>query len=214
MTGSRMVRRAGAKTAAFLLAFLLCGSMMSAAAQGNGKTYTLRETEDGLTIAASEGVADWELPDLPAGQTRAPGELQLVNTTGKTAWLTLQEIQLPYDDPVAMRYLDQLHITVKNGNKVLYDGAYSRIMDKNGLRLSVELAPQGIARLSVSMHCAFTYTGQADQDTAGVAWRFAAAVREEGNGPDMTVLLLIAGGVVLLLLVVWLILTLVKRRRR
>ena len=62
------------------------------------------------------------------------------------------------------------------GETVLYDGAYSRIAEEGGLKLSVEnLQPGEVREYTVSLYCDFTYEGDPSMTAQQVYWRFQAS---------------------------------------
>ncbi len=173
------------------------------------KAYTLSETpqQNGVINEEPAEPAFWELPQVPAGQTlHTQGSLILKNTTGLTAQMTLDTVSLPYDHPEALEYLNHLTITVKDGDKILYDGPYSRINDENGLQIDLELESGATKTYTIQLRCDFSYTGELADASQYIAWMFSAAsvTEETPTQPvqqqlptDAMLLLCIAGGLVL-----------------
>ena len=73
--------------------------------------------------------AFWEYPQLTAGQTRRNGGLTLINHSLGPVKVALDSVQFPYDNEEALTYLNALHLTIRDGDQVLYDGAFSRLGD-------------------------------------------------------------------------------------
>lgn len=156
---------------------ILCLDVFPAAAQADEKTVAV--VEDGSTIkiaATPEEPAFWEKPAMSAGQKRLqPGTLRLVNNSSKSVDFELSEIVLPYDNVEALTYLDDLWITIKEGDAVLYDNTYSRIAGEDGLSIKMEKWAPGSERvLSIWMECPFTYDGGNPSEIleGGIAWDF------------------------------------------
>ena len=103
-------------TAAF--GALLCGLLFLLpvqAAEVREKTYALESAGTKTAFRADrEEAAFWEYPQLVPGQTLT-GQLTLVNRTGETSAVSLDGVQLPYDDVEALTYLNAVSLRVEKG---------------------------------------------------------------------------------------------------
>lgn len=164
------------KGLAFCLCILWLG-LFPVMAQVDEKTVAV--VDDGSTVkitSTPEEAAFWEYPTMSAGQIRLqPGTLRLVNSSSKTVDFELSAIVLPYDNLEALTYLDDLWITIKEGEAVLYDNTYSRIAGEEGLSIKMEQWAPGSERvLSIWMECPFTYDGGSPSEIMGdpLVWDF------------------------------------------
>ena len=118
--------------------------------------------------------AFWEFPQLKAGQTRRDGALNFTNRSGGSVTLRLTEVQFPYDDQAAIGYLNALHLTLRDGDRVLYDGAFVRLND-DGLTEAVTLKNGETRTLSVDLSCDFAYEGAVTCGEQVMYWNWAAS---------------------------------------
>lgn len=161
----------------FAAAAILCMGLFPASAQVDEKTVAVVDDGDSVKIAASpEDAAFWEKPIMSAGQIRLqPGTLRLVNNSTKTVDFSLSEIVLPYGNLAALTYLDDLWITIKEGDAVVYENTYSRIAGENGFSIHMEQWAPGSERVfSIWMECPFTYDGGKPSDIMEgiITWDF------------------------------------------
>ena len=200
--------------AAVLLAGVIavwCGGVTAAESTGSARTITLGA--DRSLSADSQSPTFWEFPQLQAGETRTGGRLTLRNSGEETETIALRRVELPYDDPAALAYLDALYLTVQSGDTVVYSGTYAHCMDEEGgLQLAAfDLAAGGSETYTISMSCDFGYTGSAAL-TAPLNWRFGTSASSGGQVrlPGVLAVLCVSGGV----LVICAVLALVAGRRR
>lgn len=142
---------------------------------------TVEQETAKLTSAPSSAVL-WEYPNLTAGETAPEGTLTLCNDSEYEAKLLLTGIDLPYDDPEAIRYLNALHLTVSDGDTVVYDDVYARIMDtEGGLHLDIPTLRAGESKTyRISLRCDFAYDGKTNFNE-GILWNFSSEVTYEGT---------------------------------
>ena len=89
---------------------------------------------------------------------------------GKGVHITFNE-----DNTIAI----ELHIVVKNGETVVYDGAYSCINDGAGIDLNTELAPNSTVAFSIQLRCDFEYAGSGLAEEDMINWLFYAVVTQD-----------------------------------
>lgn len=213
--------------AAGLGAFLLAAGWPAAASEEGvaEKTLIIKiEDEAGYFEEAPIDAAFWEMPLLPAGQNRAPGTLTILNQSDQTLEVTLRSVELPYDNAEAFAYFDRLRITVCEGEQVWYDGAYSRINDADGLKLSFTLPAGGSKQFSIGMRCAMDFVGNPAEYAAFCKWDFLASTVLSGEDENpgsvntfektVTIFFFAALGIFLLCLVLGLIQWRSRRKKR
>lgn len=155
--------------------------MPAQAAEVREKTYALETAGTKTAFRASrEEAAFWEYPQLVPGQTMT-GQLTLVNRTGETSAVSLDGVQLPYDDVEALTYLNAVSLRVEKGDEVLYDGPYVRIADAHPY-ISAELEPGEGITLDITAWCQYGYDG--DVAPGLITWDFAAEVSAPWETPD------------------------------
>ncbi len=180
---------------------------------GTAQQVVLSEFGESLMLSAQQEPAVWEQPTLQAGEALAtPGTLTLANNTTAEHTVTLDSVELPYDNTAALTYLNHLHLTVCEGDTVLYSGPYSRINDKDGgLVLSRRLAPGETATYTVGLRCDYTFTGDSTGLENGTLlnWQFYTVVQTPANAtaaafsdPALREVLLAVGAAAVLLAVV------------
>ena len=194
--------------------------------QAEEKTVTF--AADGtISMEPAGQAAFWEYPLLSAGQSRRAGTLRLVNASDKTVNFRLSSFGLPYGNVEALTYLNALHITVSEGDTVLYDGSYSRIADPDGLQIVMENWQPGSERvLTIALRCGFDYTGTFQQATVPMSWSFSAyfniaGVETTPQSPDLqtprpvttVIISSIAGGVAILCAIGGVVGVMIRRRR-
>lgn len=173
------------------------------------KSYVVADELSGI-LPEPDAAAFWEYPTLSAGQSRTDGVLRLANENAAAMDIRLRAVELPYGNDEALAYLDALRLRITDGETVIYDGDYSRVMDEDGLKLEVtELACGAEKQLQVSLFCDFRYEG--DPQTAGVQlnWLFEAVPSAEPQNVEtpnapvwVLVLLCVSGGLILLCVVI------------
>ncbi len=160
-----------------LCAILLCLTALPVSANDNTtQTYTLSMLGDNtLVFTREKAPALWEKPTLEAGQhTTMSGILTVQNSTSVEQKVSLNSIDLPFDNEDALRYLNHLNITVRNGSEVLYDGPYSRINDDRDFNLNMTLAPNTKEDYFIDLRCDYLYTGQGFAEDDLITWDFYA----------------------------------------
>ncbi len=188
-------------TAVLASALLLLHSPATLAeTAGTERTYTLGE---GKSFSADTDTPTfWEFPQLKAGETRSEGRLTIVNESGEDETIALLRVELPYDDTAALTYLDALHLKVEQGDTIVYDGTYSRVMDKEGgLQLAAfDLENGGSETYTITLSCDFNYTGAAAVPSP-LTWRFGASVASRSGGvklPGVLAVVYVSGGILVL----------------
>lgn len=162
---------------ACLVILLLVSAAGNVAAEELSKTYTLQMSETQGSIGITpETPAFWEYPVFYAGEDHIEGTMTVKNASNYTATMTLLDIALPYGDEQRMGYLDQLLVTVKEGDTVLFDNTYSHINDaEGGLQLHYEnMAPGEEHTYTIKMRCLYTYAGDPNADAVTMLWNFSA----------------------------------------
>ena len=156
-----------------LCVIILFTATLPVLADGDAQAYALiQSSADKLDIVIQNEPTVWESPSVQAGDTTIDSSMfALTNYTETTQTLTLRTVVFPYENEAALVYLNHLHITVQDGEKVLYDGVYSRINDKNGLSLSVTLEPNEEYILFIDLYCDYAYTGAGWNDEP-ITWEF------------------------------------------
>jgi hypothetical protein len=89
-------------------------------------------------------------------------------------------ITLPYDNEVALAYLNYVRIcVVRDDGAVVYDGPYCRITDNGRLDDGYMCAPGVAVTYTVSAWCAYDYAGKAAEDSSGITWQLAVSDHKE-----------------------------------
>ena len=166
----------------------------------------------------------WEAPELTAGESRTGGVLTLENTTAEAVTLSLSSIGFPYDDTDQMAYLDALQLEIRQGDTLLYNGAYSSVTSGAPV-IQAELEPGGTASYTISLSCPFRYTGSLSQHPV-MAWTFDSRMTvssgtEESNGisggelpiKSIAAIVCVAGAVLFLVLFIVLLVKLIRQKR-
>lgn len=198
------------KTARMALSLLLALGLCAGWAGADTVTDKSYIVTQGSILPEPNAAAFWEYPTLSAGQSREGGVLRLANEAGTAMDIRLKSVELPYGNDEALAYLDALRLRITDGDDVVYDGDYSRVMDGDGLNIQVAgLAAGEEKRLNVALYCDFRYEGDPQQTAVQVNWLFEAVSAEEAPGVDspgtsgwLLVLLCVAGGLVILCVVV------------
>ncbi|HIW73438.1 MAG TPA: hypothetical protein H9684_03875 [Firmicutes bacterium] len=179
-------RRGAALLAALLAAAILAPSAAADGAPAGGeadKVYRIVE-EDGQGEILAEPMEDafWEYPLLPAGQERT-GRFRVVNGTPRTVALTMTP-DLPVDDREALLYFSNLRVILRQADgTVAYDGPYTGLADAPPLLSFENLRAGEAAEYTVTLRCAFSYTGDPETESAPAVWNFQASARLDGS-PD------------------------------
>ncbi len=204
-----------------LAALLFCVSLTVCA--GTTQHITLTSFGDAVMLTATDAPAAWECPSLQAGEAlRDAGTLTLTNETDAARTISLEYVALPYDNDTALEYLNHVNITVREGARVLYDGPYTRINDKNGLVLHYALQPKTAVDLSIDLRCDYAFRGTKTglEDGTLIDWRFYTVMEAEAESKAEAFVdpalreILIAAIVALLLLVGVGAYEIVRRKRR
>ena len=161
-----------------VLAVLLFALPFSAAADSM-QHITLSEFDGALMLSAQAAPTDWELVCLQAGESPTDsGVLVLENTTAAPRSITLSHIELPFNDAAAIAYLQNVTLTVRDGDTVLYSGPYTRANDENGLKFSYDLEPAQKVTLMVDVACAYTVdNAQIPAEGVLADWKFYTVVK-------------------------------------
>ncbi len=166
-----------------LCAVLLCLIAVPVAAEDNtAQTYKLTVLGDDTAVFSAQNTPTlWEKPTLKAGQyMTTSGMLTVQNNTTVEQKIKLRTVELPYDNEEALRYLNHVYITVRDGSNVLYDGPYSRINDNRDFNLNVTLSANKKATYFIDLHCDYLYTGEGLATNDVIKWDFYA-VDETAN---------------------------------
>lgn len=184
-----------------LLALGLCAGWAGADTVTE-KSYIVTQ---GSILSEPNAAAFWEYPTLSAGQSREDGVLRLANQAGMAMDIRLKSVELPYGNDEALAYLDALRLRITDGDGVVYDGDYSRVMDGDGLEIEANLAAGEEKLLHVALYCDFRYEGDPQQTAVQVNWLFEAVTAQEAPGVDspaasvwVLVLVCVAGGLIIL----------------
>lgn len=152
------------------------------------KEFVLKMTETEGSITASPNTAAfWEYPLLRAGERfHTEGTLIIRNDSTIAASMVMEPVALPYGDEAKLKYLDNVMLTVKEGDTVLFDNSYAHINDaQGGLALIFnDMAPGETHTYTITMYCKYTYSGDTYADATPMSWRFSAkaqTVTEEGT---------------------------------
>ena len=160
-----------------LLAVLLFSLTFSATADSM-QHITLSEFDGALMLSAQAAPTDWELVNLQAGESPVDaGVLVLENLTAQTHTITLSHVELPFNNAAALAYLQNITLTVRDGDTVLYSGPYTRVNDENGLNFSYDLLPAQKVTLTVDVACAYTVdNAQVPEEGVLADWKFYTVV--------------------------------------
>lgn len=204
-----------------LVALLFCTSLGVCA--GTTQQIKLTSFGDAVMLSATEAPAAWECPSLKAGEAlREAGTLTLSNESDITRTISLDYVALPYDNNTALDYLNHINITLRDGSRVLYDGPYTRINDKNGLNLNYALQPRTAVALSVDLRCDYAFRGSETgfEDGTLIDWKFYTVLESETenkteafNDPALREIL-IAAAIAILLLVGVGVYEIIRRKQR
>lgn len=155
-----------------LLALCLCVCTASAETPADAARTLIW---NGTAMTSEDQIAAfWEYPQLQPGQTRRDGGLTLVNHTLGTVTVDIADLQLPYDDGTALAYLGALRLTIRDGDRVLYDGVFSKIND-DGLIEPVMLKGGETRRLSIDLACDFGYEGEVTCGPQVIYWNLVVS---------------------------------------
>lgn len=191
----------------FLLVLPLTFIWQAAAAGGTEALYTVTQEDNTILLQKDgEGLTFWEAPTVTAGQSQSGGTLTLRNDTEETLSLWLDEVELPYDNEAALRYLDYVSVDISEGGTTYYHGTISRIMENNRQVLLEDVAPGEERALSISISCAYTYEDDVPS-FASLIWQFNTSVEKEttpspalndqasDSGEGMLLAVKVAGGI-------------------
>lgn len=134
--------------------------------------------------ANTDVVTFWEAPMLNAGESYAPGKLTFQNAADAPTTLTLTKMALPYNQKEQLDYLDALHLIIRRGDQVVYDGSYARLTQSDTPVLQVSLQPGESAEYTVHLSCPFTYAQKVSQFPV-VAWTFESSSRMVVDTPPV-----------------------------
>lgn len=169
-----------------LLIFVLCAILLSllaaplsaTAASNDNVTQTYKLTalgDDTLAFSTENAPTLWEKPTLTGGQyMTATGSLTVHNATSTEQKIGLRTVELPFDNEEALRYLNHVYITVRNGSNVLYEGPYSRINDDRDFNLNTVLAANKKVEYFIDLRCEYAYTGNGFAEEDLIKWEFYA----------------------------------------
>ncbi len=146
------------------------------AADNTTQTYKLNVLGDNTLVFNTQNKATlWEKPTLKAGQyMTTSGMMTVHNCTSVEQKIGLRTVELPYDNEEALRYLNHVYITVRDGSNVLYDGPYSRINDNRDFNLNMILAPNKKMNYFIDLRCDYLYTGNGLTEDDFIKWEFYA----------------------------------------
>lgn len=135
---------------------------------------TLAESTDGVfTFVTKNAATVWERPSLRAGEVRTTaGVLVITNDTDSTQTIRLSAVDLPYDDPEVLEYLNHIRLTVRQGYTVLYDGKYSEINAAQEPVIYMELEAGATRNFTIDMRCDYTYAGDRFAGEHLLEWQF------------------------------------------
>ncbi len=169
-------------------------------------------TEGVFTFVTKNAATVWETPSLRAGEVRTDaGILTIINNTDNTQTVRLSTVVLPYDDPEVLEYLNHIHLTVRQGYTVLYDGKYSGINAAQEPVINIELEAGSTRNFTIDMRCDYTYAGDRFAGEHLLEWQFTnipLATEEEVDTPSFfsdTLVLQWLIAAVLTVVAVWII---------
>ncbi len=172
------------RVTAFVLCLLLI-SLSVAASPASNQIIKLTAKGDVLNFVATEPTTYWESPALRAGETAViNGTLTLINETDSPRNIYFENVKFPYQDAQALEYLNHLLLTVKQGDTVVYDGAYSCINNPDVKpQLGAFLEPQASCSYTISLRCDYTYTDEHYLGAALLEWTFSVETDPAPNFP-------------------------------
>ena len=142
------------------------------------KVYSLVMAETAGSISATpETPAFWEYPLLRAGEKFLVDGTMIVRNDGQTvASMVMEPVPLPYGDDAKLTYLDNILLTVTEGETVLFQNTYAHINDADGGLALIynDMAPGEEHTYTIRMECLFTYPGDVYEDAVPMSWRFSA----------------------------------------
>lgn len=210
------------KRVLLLLTAALLVFCLPLSAASTAQVLEIRNEDGRVSMVATQPVTFWESPSLRPGEAvTVAGTLTLTNTTDTACVLSFRSVEFPYGDTAALEYLNHLHITVKRGDIVLYEGPYSEINNENALTMNLSLAANSSATYTIDMYCDHTYTGTSLVNGTVLEWNFnrtdvatdtVPEAPEETFSDPLLQQWLIAGIVTALLLLVLLLIR--KQRQR
>lgn len=226
----------GSRTLALLLSILLLALPLAVSAEENaetGITLTPRPeivTEKTLFLSVVHNTAlftsdtdsptFWEQPELKPGAVFPEGTLTLLNNSVYEAHITLDGVHLPYGEEQQLRYLNALHLTVRDAatDEILYDGSYVHAADADGgLQLgTVTLAAGEQRSFKIGLRCALDY---GEEIGAYIDWKFTAKLtvndtKKVTADVEPMYYLWIGVGVLLAAVIVFVAIKVVRDRRR
>ncbi len=160
-----------------LCTVFLCLIAAPVAAEDNTiQTYKLSILGDNTLVFSTQNAPTlWEKPTLKAGQyMTVSGMLTVHNCTSTEQKIGLRTVELPYDNEEALRYLNHVYITLRDGSNVLYEGPYSRINDDRDFDLNIILAANKKKNYFIDLRCDYLYTGEGFAADDLIKWDFYA----------------------------------------
>lgn len=168
-----------------LAALMLLALPAAASTTDIQQVIEITVVDETLTFTSKMPTTFWEVPDLRPGETTvASGELVVINTTDSVQNITFQSVELPYDDPAALEYLNHLTLTLKKGDAILYEGPYSAINGTNRPDVAVSLNIGESVSYTIDLYCDFTYTGTDYVGDAILDWKFSTQAMSSDDPPE------------------------------
>ena len=150
--------------------------------QNLSKSYSLYITDTYSTIneVPSNTPTFWEYPILRAGEDYIEGTLTVRNDSNYTASMKLEEVTLPYGNESKLAYLNHLHLTVTEGERVLFDNTYVHVNDEEGgLNLLYDAMTPGEEHVyTIKLRCDYGYAGDPTVDVSQLSWVFNATTQK------------------------------------
>ncbi len=158
---------------------------ISATAMGCATEYVFSLDDQGYLMQRNEGpLAFWEAPSVLTGQTVDGGVITLKNEADRTVDFTLTSVALPYGNEAALAYLDAVTLVVTQGEREVYHGPFTRIMDAERAPIVFTGVQPGESReLQLSVSCNFRYSG-AVPSYESIVWTFEPTVESPAIQPD------------------------------
>lgn len=179
------MKRAVSLVVAVMCLLCTCVGGLSATAMGNQAVYVFSRDSEGYLMARQEGeMTFWEAPCVLTGQTVGDGVITLKNETDRAVNFTLASVALPYGDEAALTYLDAVTLVIRQGDREVYHGPFTRLMDADRAPIVfADVSPGESRELHLSVSCRFTYSGDVPSYQS-LVWTFAPTMGSTATKPS------------------------------